>query len=260
MGGTGDRKRVAFMNAHRSSRGSICEKHTVLTWVVKLQRLAKEEPGSDPTTLLNAWNQEATVDSAFTGGKRVGVLNLLQHCDEATLDHLVMHHSKMGMRDFVFTDDSFANKKLLPGHRFRSLQGGPAWSKRLQVTTTSFNIFIRTMVAMQEHRLPCIRRKAEKKQLEDMALLSALAHDVQTELQAKHDISDAKIAEVFIDPFIQNDICLQVELQGILAERSPEFSPACVTPLRLLIADHKTAGETLGAAASMTTEVRVAAG
>ena len=43
--GTGDRKQVAFLNAHLSHRGSICEKHTVLTWVIKLQRLSSEDCG-----------------------------------------------------------------------------------------------------------------------------------------------------------------------------------------------------------------------
>ena len=70
------------MNTKLSARGSIAEKHTILTWFVKLWRLTVEEPGPDASSILGEWNKQATPDSAFTGQKRVGLLKLLQHCDE----------------------------------------------------------------------------------------------------------------------------------------------------------------------------------
>ena len=114
--GPGDRKIVAFMNARLSAKGSITEKHTVLTWAVTLRSLITNKPGSDASSILGEWNKQATPDSAFTGQKRVGLLKFLQHCDEETVRILTEHHSKMGQHDFVFTDDCFSNIKLFPGH------------------------------------------------------------------------------------------------------------------------------------------------
>ena len=50
-------------------------------------------------------------------------MNLLQHCDDSMFQLLIRHHSRMGSKDFVFSDECFSNKKLLPGHHFR-VQGG----------------------------------------------------------------------------------------------------------------------------------------
>ena len=122
--GVGDRKKVAFMNAALSARLSICEKHSVLTRVAKIKKL-REGDGLpvEASTLISEWNKEATADSALSGQKRVGVLNLLSNCDNDVIDILVAHHSKMGSGHFTFTDECFANKNCFLGINSAALAG-----------------------------------------------------------------------------------------------------------------------------------------
>ena len=77
-----DRSFVAFMNAALNARGSIIQKHTVLTWVTVIKKL-KDEDGLtyDPSAILQEFNTNyATGHASIVGTMRVGVLNMLNHC------------------------------------------------------------------------------------------------------------------------------------------------------------------------------------
>ena len=217
------------------------------------------QDGADPAeNILANWNKEATVDNAFAGSKRQGVMNLLQHCDEGMFKLLIKHHSRMGSKDFVFSDECFSNKKLLPGHHFRVQGGGPKWAKRLQITKKSFNLFLQAMMTQQEQK--SMRKKADKVKLEECATLAALVADIYTELQAVHAISYEKIYKVFIEPFIEGDINMHMELQGILATKDPNFSLSDIEVIRALISEFKGGSGSDGASASLAADVLVAAG
>ena len=103
--GSNGRKTTSFANARFSFNGGRTEKHTILTWTVKLQKLKEADSGADASAILVERNEVATPDNAFVGSKRVGVLNLLQQCGDQTLELVTKHHSKMDKREFVFTDD-----------------------------------------------------------------------------------------------------------------------------------------------------------
>ena len=69
-----DKRTISFLNAKLSHAGSIREPNDLITWVIKLQAL--HDSGS-PSSLIAAWNEEATPESALRGAKYTGVLLLL---------------------------------------------------------------------------------------------------------------------------------------------------------------------------------------
>ena len=69
-----DKRTISFLNAKLSHAGSIREPNDLITWVIKLQAL--HDSGS-PSSLIAAWNEEATPESALKGAKYTGVLLLL---------------------------------------------------------------------------------------------------------------------------------------------------------------------------------------
>ena len=69
-----DKRTVSFKNAQLSHAGSIREPNDLITWVIKLKAL--HDTGS-PSSLIAAWNEEATPESALKGAKYTGVLLLL---------------------------------------------------------------------------------------------------------------------------------------------------------------------------------------
>ena len=69
-----DKRTISFRNAKLSHAGSIREPNDLITWVIKLKAL--KDTGS-PSSLISAWNEEATPESALKGNKYTGVLLLL---------------------------------------------------------------------------------------------------------------------------------------------------------------------------------------
>ena len=69
-----DKRTISFRNAKLSHAGSIREPNDLITWVIKLKAL--HDTGSH-SSLITAWNEVATPESAFKGAKYTGVLLLL---------------------------------------------------------------------------------------------------------------------------------------------------------------------------------------
>ena len=109
-----DKQEVAFQNAAVSAAGSIRQKHTVITWVMVLNKLSKF--GRDPGAVINEWNARATEDGQIKGAKRVGCLAVIRHMPEEALLLLSAHNQAEEIEHMAFADDAFANKKVLPGH------------------------------------------------------------------------------------------------------------------------------------------------
>ena len=243
--GIGGLKQVAFLNAKLSASRAICEKHSVLTWVIKLKKLMNTEGfkvNAHPGALIEEWNKQATQDSMLGGSKRVSVLGLLGLGDDVQ-QTLVGHHSRMGAAHFAFDETTFGNKKVMPGYQCRALGGGPAWASRLRIRPASVKLFVAHVIHEQEAKVAALRTKFKKERLESLAALSAFVVDVQTELMASHDIPLEKVQETLITPFVEGELNLLTELEGHLAERHPEFKPARITALKQLIEDHMQKGD-----------------
>ena len=69
-----DKRTISFRNAQLSHAGSIREPNDMITWVIKLKAL---HDSGTPSSLITAWNEVATPESALKGAKYTGVLLLL---------------------------------------------------------------------------------------------------------------------------------------------------------------------------------------
>ena len=69
-----DKRTISFRNAKLSHAGSIREPNDLITWVIKLNAL---HDSGTPSSLITAWNEVATPESALKGAKYTGVLLLL---------------------------------------------------------------------------------------------------------------------------------------------------------------------------------------
>ena len=107
-----DRQSIAIRNALLSQRGSIRKAHDIFTWASKLRML--EVRGCDPSATMKKWQEIASKNGQITGGKRLALLNLLK-LPEELVDDLIRHVSEFGFDGCCFSEDAFANKKILTG-------------------------------------------------------------------------------------------------------------------------------------------------
>ena len=138
---------VAFHNALLAHRGSIREKHDVLTWLQKLEKVSAAT-GMTPEEVLAKWNQQCPEAARIVGNKRMCCLNLLKHVDAQWRNLLVDHASQYG-KNSAFVDDAFTLKKVLPGYKPRCASA--KWVQLLTVTQRSFGIMLKHVIRKHEN-------------------------------------------------------------------------------------------------------------
>ena len=129
---------VAFRNALLAHRGSIRQAHDVLNWIQKLDKVSTAT-GQTAEDVLQRWNQQCPENAKITGNKRVCCLNIIKGIDGESRALLIEHASKYGSK-IAFSDDAFASKKILPGHKPRLPV--PRWNRWLTVTNDSFKLML----------------------------------------------------------------------------------------------------------------------
>ena len=140
---------VAIANAHHSNRGSIRAPHDVLTWVCKLWRLEKlEGSGYSATAILERFNQGATAKGGVTGQRRMSALALLQPACRMGVEMMESLLGTVGLAAVWWSEDTFCNKKLLPGHSARASR--TMWNSILAVTEESFNTWVDSLCRQQK--------------------------------------------------------------------------------------------------------------
>ena len=100
--GRPDKRTISFRNAKLSHAGSIREPNDLITWVIKLKAL--HDTGS-PSSLIVAWNVEATPESAFKGATYKGV-RLLLGGPSSVQQVILKHNGKVGRDKTFFTDSN----------------------------------------------------------------------------------------------------------------------------------------------------------
>ena len=95
---------IALENAKLSSSGAIRKPHDAVMWLLKLRKLATAK--FEPATVIKRWNEMSIRSDQITGVKRVSLLALLDHCDEATCDSLLSTMSCGG--GGCFTDEALS--------------------------------------------------------------------------------------------------------------------------------------------------------
>ena len=211
---------VAIANANFAARGSIRQAHDVLTWVMKL-RLLETSRANDPKVILDRFNAQASRRAQLVGQKRTSALNLLQSGRRLGVDLMRDLLSELGPLHIWWNEDTWSNKKLLPGFQPRLKLA--KWSQALTVTPKSFALMIRALNQQQRKKLPKLRRKLDKEQIEDQAQVSALLQWVCA--CACSDVPAlAPACEVAQDHFCDGEITICLDLQSLLHEKKNEIS------------------------------------
>lgn len=211
---------VAIANAHASNRGSIRAPHDVITWVCKLRKLQGEHGTLySPTAILERFNQGATVKGKVVGNRRVSALALLQPACHAGLGVMIRLLSDVGLKAVWWSEDTFCNKKLLPG--FTPRLAKTVWSGILQVTEDSFNCWVVSLTRQQLAKSAKNRKTLDKTRLEEHSALSAFwCWCLQ---QAKeHALDGPELVELH-DKFVEGDVGLALDVQSLLHEKKGDI-------------------------------------
>ena len=227
-----DATTIALENARFSSRGSIRKAHDVITWAGKLHTLKNK--GLQPSEIIKAFNSSATSAAVLEGAKRVGVMNLLD-LPMQCLDLLLKHLSDFGSDDCAFKESVWGNKKLMPGFQPRA-NNDRAWQKRLQVTADGFELFIRYVDSCHARKQPGSRSKYDTAALTEALQMSQLLVSCFNEVSDQHALQQKTKDEQIINPFLDGNNKLELELQGAISELKKGWQPAEITIFKDLIA------------------------
>ena len=135
---------VAISNANLSARGSIRQTHCLLTWVAKLSLLRDcLSEQMDPASVLDKFNEQATGRAKVTGPRRQSALNLMSPSCKEGVGVMLTLLSEVGPDQVFWLEDTWANRKLLPG--FQSRMRHAKWSQILRVTEKSFLLMVTSL-------------------------------------------------------------------------------------------------------------------
>ena len=211
---------VAIANAHHSNRGSIRAPHDVLTWVCKLWRLEKlEGAGYTASPILERFNQGATNKAGVTGNRRTSALHLLQPACRAGVEMMENLLGTVGLQGVWWCEDTFCNKKLLPGHTMRG--GRTIWNSILTVTESSFNTWVESLCRQQMNKKSKNRKSLDKTRLEEHALLCSFW--CWSLKQAVDNALGGPELDAIHEKFLDGDVALALDVQTLLHEKKGDI-------------------------------------
>ena len=147
---------------------------------------------------------------------------------------LLLEHANTFGGDTAFQEDTFANKKLMPGHAPRT--GSRKWNNRLQVTESGFCTMIRFITAAHGRKPAQIRRKYDKVAVEEALAMSQLTVSLIDEVCEAYPIDkEFMTKKVITELFISGDMNLELELQAALQEKSEEHKPSDISAVNELV-------------------------
>ncbi len=162
----------------KSIRGSIRKSPSVMTWVQSLSNLSTWGE-TDTPGLVKDWNRQAAVSDRLVGGKAQAVQLIMENMPKKVFQKVINHVSRFGWDFSMLSDDCMTSKKLYPGSIFR--HNKPGWQTRLAVTEHSMELMFDYCLADWLSKMPALRRKVTRKDLEDMAELASLVSSIYTE-------------------------------------------------------------------------------
>ena len=219
---------VAIANAHTSNRGAIRAPHDVLTWVTKLLLLDQAGAGKTPSQILEAFNSNASAKGKVTGQRRVSALNLLQGSCKKGVDSMVKLLSQLGNKAVWWHEDSFCNKKLLPGWAPRA--NLRQWNQILAVTEISFSVFVESLNMQQLLKSSRCRRPLDKCRLEEHAQMCSF-WCWATQGAMENAVDKEKLASLS-DKFRNGDVAMTLDVQSLLHERKHDIQWSDLFPVR----------------------------
>lgn len=225
-----DATSIALENAALSARGDIRRQHDVITWLSKL--LILKSKGKTPSEVLKRWNESATREASVQGAKRTALLLLLDLPAESA--QLLLDHTAAFGTEGAFSNEAFANKRMATGYTPRGIPR--QWQTRLTITVEGFNLFVRYVHASHGRKMKEMRKKWEKSALEEAISMAQLLSSLIVEIQQQHAVKQDLIEEKVIQPFLNGDPNLELELQAAVSECKVDSPPADISVFKEILA------------------------
>ncbi|CAJ1418011.1 unnamed protein product [Effrenium voratum] len=220
-------------NFRMSVQGSLRKGPSVVCWVQSLQNLVKAGE-SDIESVIRKHNSDNPKHGQLLGAKAVAVRTSMP---STALQAVISHVQSLGWAQCCFSDDCLGSKKLLPNFQFRS-QASQKWNKWLKTTEASSVLCLQHAVASFTLRPEVARRKWSKAELETMAEQAAFVTAIAREAQNECPLDDAKLQAEWLDPWVQGDHAVQLEVTCVLGQKDPQLTPRGVRQLRELLEAH----------------------
>ncbi len=224
-----------FANFQMSSRGSIRKPPHSLTWVAALRKL-NVGGDRDAGAIVRAWNATVSRASALTGAKSMSVRLVLEQMPDEAYAVLVAHVSACGWDACAVSDDALGSKKIYPGWTFRHTT--KEWTQRGVVTPPSTVLMMNYMVRSFERTPTQVRKKPDRGQWEEAANVCAALESFLSEIKAIAPVPDSRITEGLVQPFLNGEPQLELELNQAVHEKNPKFVVRDITAIATLLDGH----------------------
>ena len=116
------------------ARGNIRKAPIVISWTTSVDKL-RDAGDKDPSVIIKAWNAESSKQHQIQRAKAQAlkhVIGLMPTNIFTTIELPAV--SELGWVKCPWSDDTFSNKRIIPGARPRASDAG--WKKRLTVNET----------------------------------------------------------------------------------------------------------------------------
>ena len=226
-----------FINFKISYRGNIRRAPSIVTWASTLMNLCKQGHVSW-TQVIKDWNMQASKNSHLVGQKAVSVKLLMESCPDTVFKLIIDHVSRHGWHGSAFSDDSLATKKIMPGFKIVLPNG-----TTLVVTLESITLMFQNIDSDWDRRVPTMRKKFPKKDMEVLAMHSCLLLKMR-DMAVEKTRLDRPSLESLLQDFRENDPQLMLELQG--SADDSVLDPLHITKIKELARLCNTGGATVG--------------
>lgn len=236
-----------YANFRVSVRGSIRRAPSSVTWASSLIKLQVSE--SDANAILTTWNATASKSAQIHGHKATVVKQLLS-LPPGVQALLFQHSSAFGWENSCLSDEALSSKKLYPPYTFRVISS-KEWTQRGRVTTRSCELMFRAIFRRFEACPARFRQKTAKPQFEEAAEQCAVLCAFITELRSIRPVSDEAIDTSIIQPFLNNDLSLELQLSSAVRSKEKNFVVTDLPAFKGLIDSHKGMGPSAALVSSM---------
>lgn len=201
---------------------------------------------NDNAGFVRKWNQTSPRHAHIVGKRAVALKFLFEHTEIDTLMLILRHCGDVGWDDSVWLEDALASKKLYARHQFPSKH--KKWLPRLLVTHDSMRLCIEKCQQQHIAASKYMRRKMEVGRVEIMSERAAAIYHIGEEVTQNSPISKLLVKERWTDAWVAGADHIDIEIQGALVDKSPEFNPLKdICTFRTLLDEHQQTAPIQGA-------------
>lgn len=199
-----------FLNFGISHRSAIRRAPSVVTWVQVLQKLKVAGSGTW-TQVVKEWNSKAAKTNQLTGQKAVAVKLLMDSTPSEVFAKISEHTSKWGWAASAFSDECLAQRKAMPGSKIKFDCGVTT-----AVSAESMLLMFKLINKEWDERLPHMRRKFTKKDMEERVEWSTMAVYIRDEAARATLLTKDEIDNTLLHEFEDNNTQLILEIQSAM--------------------------------------------